>query len=116
MIPTTETRPWGAFSVIDDAPGFKVKRISVRPGQRLSLQYHHFRAETWMVAAGTATVTVGERTTDLVIGQTIHIPVGVQHRLANNAQSTLELIELQFGERLEEADIVRLEDSYGRVR
>ena len=116
MTPMTETRPWGTFSVIDEAADFKVKRISVRPGQRLSLQFHHFRAETWMVAAGCATVTVGDRTTDLSVGQTIHIPVGVQHRLANNAQTTLELIELQFGERLEEADIVRLEDSYGRVQ
>ena len=67
-----------------------------------------------MVAAGRASVTVGAQTTDLAIGQTIHIPVGVQHRLANTANENLELIELQFGDRLEEADIVRLEDSYGR--
>ena len=114
MNPTTETRPWGSFSVIDAGPGFKVKRISVAPGQRLSLQFHHFRAETWMVAAGCATVTVGEQTLDLTVGQTIHIPVGVHHRLANTGSETMELIELQFGARLEEADIVRLEDSYGR--
>lgn len=115
MSTTFETRPWGSFTVLDEAPGYKVKRITVTPGQTLSLQLHHQRAERWVVAAGKAEVTVGEEVAELKIGETVYIPVGVKHRLANQALETLELIELQMGPYLGEDDIVRFEDRYGRA-
>lgn len=110
-----ETRPWGSFTVLDEAPGYKVKRITVNAGQTLSLQLHHQRAERWVVAAGKAEVTVGEEVIQLHVGETVYIPVQVKHRLANHGPETLELIELQMGPYLGEDDIVRFEDRYGRA-
>ncbi len=115
MSATFETRPWGSFTVLDEAPGYKVKRITVNAGQTLSLQLHHQRAERWVVAVGKAEVTVGEEVVELKVGETVYIPVGVKHRLANQGPETLELIELQMGPYLGEDDIVRFEDRYGRA-
>lgn len=115
MSTSHETRPWGSFTVLDEAQGYKVKRITVTPGQTLSLQLHHQRSERWVVAVGKAEVTVGDAVVQLGMGETVYIPVGVKHRLANLDTATLELIELQMGPYLGEDDIVRFEDRYGRA-
>ncbi len=111
----TETRPWGSFTVLDIAPDYKVKRIVVLPQQALSLQYHHHRAERWVVAAGFAQVTVNAEVFNLSVGDTVFIPIGATHRLANTQSAPLVLIELQMGSYLGEDDIVRLQDQYQRV-
>ncbi|MGN7611535.1 mannose-1-phosphate guanylyltransferase/mannose-6-phosphate isomerase [Magnetococcales bacterium HHB-1] len=107
-------RPWGAFENIDQAERFKVKRITVAPGAVLSLQHHHHRAEHWVVVRGTAKVTKGDKTFLLSEDQSTYIPLGVKHRLENPGQIPLEVIEVQTGGYLEEDDIVRYEDRYGR--
>ena len=107
-------RPWGWYETVSEVPGNKVKRIRVHPGQQLSLQKHYQRAEHWVVAQGTARVTVGERVVDLVAGQHVDIAIGEVHRLANMTQHPLEIVEVQFGSYLGEDDIVRLQDDYGR--
>lgn len=110
----SDERPWGRWRVLDVGPGFVVKRITVLPGGILSLQLHHHRSEHWFVAAGTARVTLGEREFDVPQGGHVDIPVGTAHRVANPGSAPLELIEVQHGQRLDEGDIVRLEDRYGR--
>jgi mannose-6-phosphate isomerase-like protein (cupin superfamily) len=110
----SDERPWGRWRVLDVGPGFAVKRITVAPGGILSLQLHRHRAEHWFVAAGTARVTLGEREFEVPAGGHVDVPVGTAHRVANPGREPLELIEVQHGERLDEADIVRLEDRYGR--
>ena len=107
-------RPWGWFETLSEAPGNKVKRIHVLPGQQLSLQKHHRRAEHWVVVQGTALVTVGERVLKLCTGQHVDIAVGEVHRLANRTDALVEIVEVQFGDYLGEDDIVRLQDDYGR--
>ncbi len=107
-------RPWGFFESLSCGAGHQVKRIHVDPGQRLSLQYHHHRAEYWVVTAGVATVTVDQQTSGLSVGESTYIPVGSRHRLANDGDVPIELIEVQIGDYLGEDDIVRLDDSYGR--
>lgn len=111
----TETRPWGCFYVIDEGVGFKVKRIVVRPQGRLSLQSHKHRHEHWIVVAGEATVTLGERVKVLTRGQSIDIAVGDRHRLENFGDADVELIEVQFGDYLGEDDIIRYHDVYQRA-
>lgn len=111
----TETRPWGAFYVLDEAPGFKVKRIVVRPEGRLSLQSHRHRSEHWTVVSGAATVTVGEEVRTLTRGQAVDIPQGARHRLENFGTTDVEVIEVQFGDYLGEDDIVRYDDVYQRA-
>ena len=108
-------RPWGWYETVSEVPGNKVKRIRVHPGQKLSLQKHHRRAEHWVVVTGTAQVTVGERVIELVPGQHVDIAVGDVHRLANLTADPVEIIEVQFGDYLGEDDIVRLQDDYGRA-
>ena len=108
-------RPWGWFETLTEAPGYKVKRIGVAPGQQLSLQKHHQRAEHWVGVVGAGRVTVGERVLDLLPGQHIDIALGEVHRLANPGPGPLEIIEVQFGAYLGEDDIVRLQDVYGRA-
>jgi mannose-6-phosphate isomerase len=108
-------RPWGWYETLTEAPGFKVKRIGVAPGQQLSLQKHHQRAEHWVGVVGCGRVTVGERVLDLLPGQHIDIALGEVHRLANPGPGPLEIIEVQFGAYLGEDDIVRLQDVYGRA-
>ena len=107
-------RPWGWYETVSEVPGNKVKRIRVHPGQQLSLQKHYQRAEHWVVAQGTARVTVGERVVDLVAGQHVDIAIGEVHRLANLTGRPVEIVEVQFGAYLGEDDIVRLQDDYGR--
>ena len=107
-------RPWGWYETVSEVPGNKVKRIRVHPGQQLSLQEHHRRAEHWVVAQGMARVTVGERVVDLVAGQHVDIAIGEVHRLANLTDRPVEIVEVQFGAYLGEDDIVRLRDDYGR--
>lgn len=107
-------RPWGKFDVIDNGDRYQVKRITVNPGGKLSLQMHHHRAEHWVVVSGTARVTNGEKTFLLSENESTYIPIGVTHALENPGKVELELIEIQSGRYLEEDDIVRLADFYGR--
>lgn len=107
-------RPWGHFESIDHGKRYKVKRITVKPGASLSLQRHHHRAEHWIVVSGTAQVTIEEKTFLLSENESTYIPVGRTHRLENPGKIDLELIEVQSGGYLEEDDIVRLGDIYGR--
>jgi len=107
-------RPWGAYEGVDVGDRFQVKRITVTPGARLSLQKHHHRAEHWVVVKGTARVTCGEKIFLLGENQSTYIPLGEVHRLENPGQIPLEIIEVQSGTYLGEDDIVRLEDAYGR--
>jgi mannose-6-phosphate isomerase-like protein (cupin superfamily) len=109
-----DERPWGRYEVLEENPGYKVKRIEVKPGARLSLQKHGRRAEHWVVVSGTADVVCGERELKLHQGEHIHIPLGSNHRLGNSSTALLTLIEVQLGEYLGEDDIVRLEDDYRR--
>ncbi|KAF3998168.1 mannose-1-phosphate guanylyltransferase/mannose-6-phosphate isomerase [Glaciimonas immobilis] len=108
-------RPWGSYDSIGKGPRFQVKRITVKPGAKLSLQMHHHRAEHWVVATGTARITNGEQVYLLTENQSTYIPVGVVHSLENPGKIPLELIEIQSGTYLGEDDIVRLEDRYGRT-
>ena len=107
-------RPWGSYGSLVSADGFQVKRIIVNPGQRLSLQMHHHRAEHWVVVRGVAEVVNGEETFLLREDQSTYIPIGAKHRLSNLGDVPLELIEVQSGSYLGEDDIIRFEDVYGR--
>lgn len=107
-------RPWGWYDSIDEAERFKVKRIMVNPGASLSLQKHHHRAEHWIVVKGTAEITIGDKVIFLTENQSTYIPLGEIHRLANPGHIPLEIIEIQSGSYLQEDDIVRFEDNYGR--
>ncbi len=109
-------RPWGWYDSIDAGPRFQVKRIMVKPGASLSLQMHHHRAEHWIVVSGTAEVTNGDKVILLTENQSTYIPLGTTHRLANPGKVPLEIIEVQSGSYLGEDDIVRFEDTYGRVK
>ncbi len=108
-------RPWGSFESIDRGEGFQVKRLVVNPGAEISLQYHHHRAEHWVVVRGVASVRRGEETLTLAANESVYIPVGMTHKLANHGDDPLEVVEVQTGDYLGEDDIVRLEDRYGRV-
>jgi mannose-1-phosphate guanylyltransferase/mannose-6-phosphate isomerase len=109
-------RPWGYYELLVSGEGFQVKRIVVKPGERLSLQMHQHRAEHWVVVRGTAEVVNGDETIILTEDQSTYIPIGAKHRLSNPTQDPLELIEVQSGSYLGEDDIVRFEDIYGRSR
>lgn len=109
-------RPWGWYDSIDSGSRFQVKRILVKPGASLSLQMHHHRAEHWIVVSGTAEVTNGEQVIMLTENQSTYIPLGTTHRLRNPGKVPLEIIEVQSGSYLGEDDIVRFEDTYGRVK
>ena len=108
-------RPWGEYEEINWGENYKVKKISVNPGASLSLQLHNKRSEHWIVIKGTPTVTCGSEVKQLTENQTIFIPQGVKHRLQNKTDRKIEIIEMQYGSYLEEDDIVRFEDQYGRV-
>ena len=109
-------RPWGSYTVLEEGPGYKVKRITVLPGGRLSLQLHHKRSEHWVVIQGTARVTCGEEVFELETGKSVGIPMETQHRLENPGKVPLEIIEVQNGPYLGEDDIVRFQDDYGRSK
>jgi mannose-1-phosphate guanylyltransferase len=108
-------RPWGNYDSIDFGARDQVKRITVKPGEKLSIQMHHHRAEHWIVVAGTAKVTNGDKTFLLTENQSTYIPAGEIHALENPGVLELELIEVQSGSYLGEDDIVRFEDRYGRA-
>jgi mannose-1-phosphate guanylyltransferase/mannose-6-phosphate isomerase len=107
-------RPWGSYEGVEQGERYQVKRIKVKPGERLSLQMHHHRSEHWIVVRGTAEVTRGEDVFTLTENESTYIPLGVTHRLANPGKLILELIEVQVGAYLGEDDIVRFDDQYGR--
>ena len=107
-------RPWGTYTVLEENKGYKIKRIEVEPGQRLSLQMHHHRSEHWIVVSGSARVTCGEREYIVNVNESTFIPIGVQHRLENTGVIPLTIIEVQSGEYLGEDDIVRFKDDYKR--
>jgi mannose-6-phosphate isomerase-like protein (cupin superfamily) len=110
-------RPWGSFEPLasgEAGGGYKIKRITVKPGESLSLQMHHKRQEHWVVVEGTAEVTRDDQVFTLSVGGSTHIPVGVRHRLHNPGLEPLILVEVQCGDYLGEDDIVRFEDRYGR--
>jgi len=111
----TVSRPWGAYTVLEEAPGFKIKRIEVRPGASLSLQLHHRRSEHWVVVRGIAHVTNGDKSFDVLPNESTYIPVETRHRLENRGVEPLVIIEVQCGDYLGEDDIVRFEDKYGRT-
>lgn len=113
--PKFDRRPWGTFTVLDEADGFKVKRIEVLPGKRLSYQKHAQRAEHWFVVAGTAKVTLDGNEIIVEAGHAIDIPKGAAHRVENPGELDLVFIEVQRGVYLGEDDIVRLEDDFGRA-
>lgn len=110
----TAHRPWGTYTVLEDTPGYKIKRIMVKPGKRLSLQKHFHRNEHWIVLSGTATVTVGEKTFSVHPNESTYIKAGEVHRLANLGKIPLTIIETQVGEYTGEDDIVRIEDDFNR--
>lgn len=113
--PLFENRPWGAYYVLDEADGHKVKRIEVLAGKRLSYQSHRQRAEHWFVVSGRAVVTLDGVRHELTPGQAIDIPLGARHRVANEGDELLVFIEVQRGPYLGEDDIERYEDDFGRA-
>ncbi|MBO1255509.1 mannose-1-phosphate guanylyltransferase/mannose-6-phosphate isomerase [Alteromonas sp. 5E99-2] len=108
-------RPWGSYDSIDNGERHQVKRISVKPGEKLSVQMHHHRAEHWVVVSGTANITIGEETNLVTENESVYIPIGEVHALENPGKIPLELIEVQSGSYLGEDDIVRFSDRYGRT-
>lgn len=113
--PAKETRPWGMFKVLSETAGYKIKEIVVTPGQKLSLQSHNHRAEFWVVIEGEAIVTVGTEEKLLKTQDSVFIPLGATHRLANPGATDLKIVEIQCGNYLGEDDIVRYDDIYGRA-
>ena len=113
-LPAIVHRPWGTYATLKQEEGYQVKRITVAPGQKLSLQYHHKRAEHWVVAQGKAVVQVGDEEFETGPGEYRYIPLGEKHRLTNIGDNELVLVEVQVGRYLGEDDIVRVEDIYGR--
>lgn len=111
----TAHRPWGTYTVLEEGPGFKIKRIEVKPGGKLSLQMHHHRSEHWVVVQGTAQVTNGDNELELNENESTFIPPEHKHRLQNDSNEMLVMIEVQTGSYLGEDDIVRFDDQYGRV-
>lgn len=107
-------RPWGKWQVVSMGKNYVVKKITVQPNASLSLQKHHYRAEHWLVAQGTALVTLDKQIFPLTAGHAVDIPKNTPHRLENKTSSPLEIIEIQMGKILNEEDIVRFRDSYGR--
>ena len=114
-LPATVHRPWGTYATLKQEDGYQVKRITVAPGQKLSLQYHRKRAEHWVVTQGQALVQIGDAEFETGPGEYRYIPLGDKHRLTNIGDTELVLIEVQVGDYLGEDDICRLEDDYGRV-
>lgn len=114
LAPRTVERPWGSFTVLENGKGYKIKRIVVNPGARLSLQLHHHRSEHWVVVAGKARVTRGKKVFDLKANESTYIPMNTKHRIENPGRELLQIIEVQNGDYIDEDDIVRFQDDYGR--
>jgi mannose-1-phosphate guanylyltransferase len=115
LLHKTVVRPWGTYTVLEEGPNFKIKRIVVKPGARLSLQMHYHRSEHWVVVSGAAKVVNGERELFVRTNESTYIPAGHRHRLENPGKVDLVLIEVQSGSYLGEDDIVRFDDNYGRT-
>jgi len=115
-MPPPVTTPWGTWEVLTDGPGYKVKRITVNTGHRLSYQKHCRRAEHWLIVQGSAVITVDGREIALKPGEHIEIACGSAHRIANRGSEPVVFIEVQRGSYCEEDDIIRIEDDYGRIR
>ncbi len=112
----SDTRPWGTWEVLDSGEHYCVKKITVNPNAILSLQMHNFRAEHWIIAEGEAMIVLGEDTLYRKADDSVYIPVKTKHRIKNSSNDKkLVFIEIQTGETLDESDIVRFEDNYGRV-
>ena len=107
-------RPWGRYEVILEDSGYKVKRITVEPGGKLSLQSHEHRSEHWVVVTGTAKITINDTVQILEAGKSAYISIGSKHRLENETNELMALVEVQLGQYLGEDDIKRYEDIYGR--
>ena len=110
-----ERRPWGGFETLDEGAGYKVKRLVVEPGHRISLQRHRFRAEHWLIVAGAARVVIKGRARRLKPRATVDVPRGALHRIENPGRRPVVIIEVQLGPHLDERDIVRRQDDYGRA-
>ena len=110
----SEERPWGRFYVIHDETSYKLKRIEVDPGGRLSYQYHHKRSEAWTIVEGEGDITLDGKVITYSKGETILIPQGVKHRIQNNGKQEVVFIEVQTGTYFGEDDIIRIEDDYNR--
>ncbi|MBA3921023.1 MAG: cupin domain-containing protein [Nostocaceae cyanobacterium] len=115
-VTATELRPWGSFTILEEGRDYKIKRIEVKPGHRLSLQMHHHRSEHWIVVSGTAKVVCGEKEILLHNNQSTYVPQCTSHRLENPGVIPLVLIEVQNGEYLGEDDIIRFQDDYSRTK
>ncbi|GAB4530629.1 MAG: cupin domain-containing protein [Pleurocapsa sp.] len=113
-IAATEIRPWGSFTTLEEGKGYKIKRIEVNPGHRLSLQMHHHRSEHWIVVSGTAKVICGDEEKIISSNQSTYVPQCTAHRLENPGVIKLILIEVQNGQYLGEDDIIRFSDDYAR--
>ena len=111
---TIVNKPWGSFKIIDEGEKFTIKKIIVNPGGKLSLQRHEHRSEHWLIAEGKAEVIIDQKTYNLIENEHIFIPLGAKHRLTNNSSKNLVIVELWFGEHLDENDIIRCDDIYGR--
>lgn len=109
-----EDRPWGNWRVVDAGTTFITKRVEVRPGHRLSLQFHRHRSEHWVIVGGSGEAIIGEATAQLKPGDYVSIPCGARHRIHNNGTAPLVFVEVQFGDILDESDITRLDDDYCR--
>ena len=114
-VTATEIRPWGSFTTLEEGTGYKIKRIEVNPGHRLSLQMHHHRSEHWIVVSGTAKVVCGDEEKVFSSNQSTYVPQCTAHRLENPGVIKLVLIEVQNGQYLGEDDIVRFQDDYARA-
>lgn len=110
----SDERPWGRWTVLAAGEGFVVKEIVVNPGEILSLQSHRHRSEHWVIIAGTAAVTLGDEEFRREVNESVHIPAGVRHRIANPGSELMRFVEIQTGAILSEDDIERFEDRYGR--
>ncbi len=111
----SDERPWGRWEVLESSYNYCVKKITVTPGSTLSLQLHHHRSEHWIIVAGEAVVTLGEQELIKRADDAVYIPVEVKHRIRNDGKENVVFIEIQTGEELDENDIVRFEDKYGRI-
>ena len=109
-----DERPWGRYFVLQDESNYKLKRIEVEPGQRLSYQYHNKRSETWIIIEGSALVTIDNKSKEYNAGESVVIPLKAKHRVENKGNSLLVFIEVQTGTYFGEDDIIRINDDYGR--
>ena len=111
----SDTRPWGNWKVLAATESYTLKHIEVLPGERLSLQYHNYRSEHWVVVNGNGQATIGGDQISVERGSHIYVPRETKHRICNNGTEPLVFVELQFGSQLDEEDIVRIEDDYSRT-